>query len=116
MSRATSFRVLVALGLALAVGLAFFASPYASGSPDGLNRVAEDKGFGGAAETRSIQERSPIPGYAFPGVEDEQLAKGLAGFVGTLGVFAVGYGTAYVLRRRRPDADRQQRPEMTATV
>jgi hypothetical protein len=102
MSRAASFRLLLALGLALAIGLAFFASPYASSSPDGLNRVAADNDFDRAAETPSIQRSSPIPGYAFPGIADERLARGLAGFVGTLGVFAVGYATAYVLRRRRP--------------
>jgi hypothetical protein len=96
-------RFFVAVGLALAVGLAFFVSPYASPSPDGLDRVAADKGFGGAAETRSIQDRSPMPGYAFPGVEDARLAKGLAGFAGTLGVFALGSGAAYALRRRRSD-------------
>ena len=100
MSRAVSLRLFIAVGLALAVGLAFFVSPYASSSPDGLNRVAADKGFGGAAETRA----SPIPGYAFPGVEDERLAKGLAGFAGTLGVFALGFGVAYTLRRREVSA------------
>jgi hypothetical protein len=103
MSRASSFRLFVAVCLALAVGLALFVSPYASSSPDGLDRVAADNGFGGAAETRAIQDRSPIPGYALPGVEDERLAKGLAGFVGTLGVFALGSGAAYALRRRRSD-------------
>jgi PDGLE domain-containing protein len=92
-----SRRVLVALALGLAVGLAFFVSPYASSSPDGLNRVAGDKGFGGRAQVRT----SPIRGYAFPGIENERLAKGVAGFVGTLGVFTVGYGAAFALRRRR---------------
>jgi hypothetical protein len=96
--RAASVRFLVALGLALAVGLAFFAAPYASSSPDGLDRVAADEGFAGAAGTRA---GAPIPGYAFPGVEDERLAKGLAGLVGTLGVFALGSGAVYALRRRR---------------
>ena len=95
-----SLRLFIAVGLALAVGLAFFASPYASSSPDGLDRVAADTGFGGAAETRA---GAPVRGYAVPGVEDEQLAKGLAGFAGTLGVFALGYGAAYTLRRRRSD-------------
>ena len=115
MSRSPSFRAFIAFGLALAVGAAFFVSPYASASPDGLNRVAADTGFDGAAETRAIQERSPVPEYAFPGVEDERLAKGLAGFVGTLAVFAAGYGTAYVLRRRGPDAG-GARAEIAASV
>ena len=89
-------RLVVALALSLAVGLAVFASPYASGAPDGLNRVAADEGF--ASQAR--EQRSPVPGYAFPGVGDERLAKGLAGFAGTLGVFAVAFGAAHLLRRR----------------
>ena len=99
MSR-TSTRVLVLLGLAVAVGLATGLSPFASSSPDGLNKVAEDKAFIEDGEVHSIQEDSPIPGYAFPGIGNERVAKGVAGFVGTVGVFALGYGLAYVLRRR----------------
>jgi hypothetical protein len=106
MSRGFSMRLFIAIALALAVGLAFVLSPYASSSPDGLNRVAGDKGFDGSAKLHSIQEDSPIPGYAFPGIQDEKLAKGVAGFVGTLGVFAIGYGAAHALRRtRRPDRE-----------
>jgi hypothetical protein len=90
-------RPLVAVALALAVGLAFFASPFASSSPDGLNRVAADHGFAGAAHAARA---APASGYALPGVHDERLAKGLAGFAGTLVVFAVGSGLAVVLRRR----------------
>jgi PDGLE domain len=88
------------LALALAVGLATAASPFASSSPDGLEKVAEDKAFLDDGKLASIQEDSPIPDYAFPGVENERVATGLAGFVGCLGVFALGYGLAYVLRRR----------------
>ena len=92
-----SRRLLLALALALAVGLSFVVAPHASSSPDGLNRVASDKGF--AAKAHGGAHASPIPGYAFPGIGDEKLAKGVAGFVGTLGVFAVGYGLAARLRR-----------------
>ena len=35
-----------------------------------------------------------MPDYAFPGVDDERLATGLAGFAGTLIVFMAGYGVA----------------------
>ena len=99
MSR-VSLRAFIAVGLALAVGLAFGLSPYASSSPDGLNRVAGDEGFGEKATLHSVQADSPVPGYAFPGIHNEKLAKGVAGFVGTLGVFAIGCGVALVLRRR----------------
>jgi hypothetical protein len=98
--------VLVIVGLALAVGLATAVSPFASSSPDGLEKVAEDKAFLDRGELHSIQEDSPIPDYAFPGIEDERVATGLAGFIGTLAVFGIGYALALLLRRRRGVGDR----------
>ena len=93
-------RLVVIVGLALAIGLATAVSPYASTSPDGLNKVAEEKGFIDNGKIHSVQEDSPIPGYAFPGIGNERVAKGVAGFVGVLGVFAIGFGLAAVVRRR----------------
>lgn len=93
-------RIFVILALAVAVGLATAVSPFASASPDGLERVAEKKDFLDKGQLAGVQEDSPIPDYAFPGIENERVATGLAGFVGTLAVFALGYGLAYVLRRR----------------
>ena len=101
MSRRVSFRLFAAVALAVAVGLALFLSPFASSSPDGLERVAGDKRFEHTAEVRASQDRSPVPHYAFPGSENERLATAAAGFVGTLGVFALGYGVARVAVRRR---------------
>jgi hypothetical protein len=95
-----STRIVIAVALAVAIGLATAVSPYASTSPDGLNKVAEKKGFIDDGKVHSIQEDSPIPGYAFPGIDNEKVAKGVAGFVGTLGVFAIGFGLAYLIRRR----------------
>jgi hypothetical protein len=91
-----STRLFVALALALAVGLATAVSPFASSSPDGLNKVASEKGF--ATEARP--SRGPIAGYEFPGIADRRLARGVSGFAGTIGVFALGWGFAYAVRRR----------------
>jgi hypothetical protein len=99
-----SIRIFTVLALALAIGLATAVSPFASASPDGLEKVAEDKAFLDQGRLAEIQEDSPIPDYAFPGVENERVATGLAGFVGTLAVFAIGYGLAFVVRRRAPRA------------
>jgi PDGLE domain len=99
-----STRIFTVLALALAIGLATAVSPFASASPDGLEKVAEDKAFLDQGRLARIQEDSPIPDYAFPGVENERVATGLAGFVGTLAVFAIGYGLAFVVRRRAPRA------------
>lgn len=93
-------RVFAILALAVAVGLATAVSPFASANPDGLEKVAETKAFVDEGKLAPIQEDSPAPDYAFPGVEDERLATGLSGFVGTLAVFALGYGLAFALRRR----------------
>jgi hypothetical protein len=97
-------RVFTLLALAVAIGLATAVSPLASPSPDGLEKVAEDKGFLDRGHLAGVQEDAPVPDYAFPGVDDPHVATGLAGFTGTLLVFAAGYGLARVSVRRRAPA------------
>jgi len=84
------------VGLLLALVIALF-SPLASPHPDGLERVAEDKGFLDRAKEAPYQL---IPDYLFPGIENEQLATIVAGLLGTLVMFGVGFGLAWALRRR----------------
>jgi PDGLE domain len=88
------------LALAAAIGLATAVSPYTSSSPDGLEKVAGDKAFLDQGRLHSIQEESPVPDYAVPGIDDARVATGLAGFGGTLLVFGLGYGLVVVTRRR----------------
>jgi len=86
---------LIALLVCLAVaGL----SPLASSSPDGLERVAEDKGFISLAQEAPFQI---IADYVFPGIESEAVATILAGLIGTLVLFGVVYGLAWLLKSRR---------------
>lgn len=95
-----SMRAFVVLAVAVAVGLAFAVSPYASSNPDGLERVATDKGFADAGRLHAIQREAPAPDYAFPGIGNPRLATGVAGFAGTLAVFGIAYGVGAGLRRR----------------
>jgi hypothetical protein len=88
------------IGVALALAVALF-SPLASAHPDGLERVAEDEGFIGRAETAPYEL---IPDYVFPGIDNEAVATILAGLVGTGVVFGLVYGLAWVLRRRSRQA------------
>src|SRR3954452_3826872 len=88
--RVTVRRPVLVFGLAVAIGLAAAASPFASSSPDGLQRVATDHAFAGDGTDHG----GLVPGYAVAGVGDERVATGLAGFLGTLVVFGVGYGIA----------------------
>lgn len=86
-------------GLIIALTLAAL-SPLASAHPDGLEWVAEQKGFLAAAQDAPYHI---IPDYTLPGVSNEAIATIGAGVVGTAIVFGVALGIAY-LRRRRPSA------------
>lgn len=69
-------------------------SPLASSSPDGLERVAEDKGFIDLAGGTPFQI---IADYVFPGIENEAVATIIAGVIGTLLLFGLAYGVAWLL-------------------
>ena len=85
------------VGLAIALLLAFL-SPLASSHPDGLERVAEDKGFIDAAQDPWYEI---VPDYLFPGIGNEAVATILAGLVGTLAVFGLVFGLGRVFAKRR---------------
>ena len=76
-------------------------SPLASASPDGLERVAEDKGFIELGQEAPYQV---IADYVFPGIENEALATILAGIIGTLILFGAAYGLSWLLTLRRKRA------------
>ena len=87
-------------GLLLALIVVLF-SPLASPHPDGLERVAEDQGFIGGAKDAPYEI---IADYVFPGIQNEGLATIVAGIIGTLIVFGLGYGLAWILRQRAGQA------------
>jgi cobalt/nickel transport protein len=84
--------------LLIALVLAVVLSPFASSRPDGLERVAEDKGFIHRGEGAPLIP-SPIPDYAVPGIANERIATSLAGLLGTLIVFGLTCGVAAVIRK-----------------
>ena len=85
------------LALAVAIGLGAAASPFASSSPDGLERVAGDQGFLGNARAALF---SIIPDYTVPGV-DGNLSTILAGLIGVVLVFAIMLLVGRILARRK---------------
>jgi cobalt/nickel transport system permease protein len=86
-------------GLLIALILAV-ASPLASAYPDGLEWVAEQRGF---LDTAQGPLYEIIPDYILPGVPNEALATILAGIIGTLLVFGVALVVAYTRRSRQTD-------------
>jgi cobalt/nickel transport system permease protein len=87
--------ILVA-GSVLTVALAVL-SPLASSHPDGLEWVAEQKGF---LDTARDALFNIIPDYVVPGVSSEALATILAGIIGAALVFGVAYLTARSRKRQ----------------
>ncbi len=88
----------ILLWLVVALVLAFFISHFASSSPDGLEKVAEDKGFLQKGEVKPVFI-SPVPDYTWPGVGSELIATGLSGIFGTLIVFGLAYGIGAMIKR-----------------
>jgi hypothetical protein len=82
------------IGLFICLAIACL-SPLASSSPDGLEKVAENKGFIDLGQETPFQV---IADYLFPGMENEVLATILAGIIGTLILFGVAYGVAWLLK------------------
>ena len=84
----------------MALVLAFFVSPSASGEPDGLNKVAIDEGFADAENDHALDD-APTAGYEVRGVDDDRLSTGLAGVIGVAVTFAVAAGVMLMVRRTR---------------
>jgi cobalt/nickel transport protein len=89
----------ILFGLAAALLLALVLSPFASSWPDGLEKVAADKGFLHEGERKAVLA-APIPDYAWPGIKSERLSTRVAGVVGTLVVFVIAWGAAALVRTK----------------
>lgn len=102
-------RILVVTGLLVALLLAGVVSFYASGSPDGLERVATDHGFLDS-QTEHAAGDGPMADYSTRGIDDARLSGGVAGVVGSLVVLVLAGGLGYALRRRTDHETDQPSP------
>jgi cobalt/nickel transport system permease protein len=89
--------VWVGAGLALALVVAFF-SFAASGSPDGLERVAGDQGFLGAALDPLYRL---LPHYSIPFIKNQAVSGVIAVAIGVLVVFGLVLLTGQLIHRLR---------------
>ncbi len=88
----------VLIGLAAAVLVVLIFAPRASSDPDGLDRVAADKGFGHQAEHSRFEW---LPNYSVPGVDNGTVSVILAGLIGVGIVFVVPMAVGAALRSSR---------------
>ena len=81
--------------LSLAGGLSF----YASSSPDGLERVAEDEGFLESAEDSALSN-SPLADYGLAGLDSERLSVGIAGVIGVVVTAIIALALFTLIKKR----------------
>jgi cobalt/nickel transport system permease protein len=95
----------IVAGLGISLAVAVFLAPFASEQPDGLEFVGEKLGF-----LKDMAPVSPLPAplpdyqLPLPGFAHVKLATAIAGLLGTLVVFCVGWGFAKVLPHSRAQA------------
>jgi cobalt/nickel transport protein len=87
------------IGMGISILLALFLSPFASSSPDGLEKVAEMKGFNEKGEGWKFWKHAPLPDYALPWIKNEKVSTALSGLLGTLAIFLIALGLGKLLRR-----------------
>jgi hypothetical protein len=90
--------ILVALFVCLVI--AFLLSPFASSNPDGLEKAAEKLGFPGLGEML-VWGHSLMPDYTIPVLGDRPISGMIAGIIGTLAIFGLGWAVGAVLKRRK---------------
>ncbi|MCX4906221.1 energy-coupling factor ABC transporter permease [Streptomyces sp. NBC_00878] len=97
---AGSHRPVWLAGLATSLVLAGVVSFYASANPDGLEKVAADKGIDAKVEDHAAAD-SPLADYGVEGLTNSRISGGLAGVIGVSVTVAAGTGVFWAVRKRR---------------
>lgn len=83
----------------LTLAVAGLMSPWASGHPDGLERVAEDLGF--LERAAAVHSISPMPDYEVAGIPWAAVRTGLAGLIGAVVMGAVLWAALRAVANKR---------------
>lgn len=81
------FRRFIFIVLGIIIVMAAFISPFASTSPDGLEKVAGGNGFLHTA--KNIWRYSPFSDYSVAGIENKYISTALTGIIGVIIVFVI---------------------------
>jgi cobalt/nickel transport protein len=91
-------------GFVASLFLAGVVSFYASSSPDGLEKVAEDIGFIETAKENTNAD-GVLADYGVKGVDNERLSVGAAGVIGVIATGVISTGL-FMLVRRKPGSEK----------
>ncbi|MEZ5299016.1 MAG: PDGLE domain-containing protein, partial [Ilumatobacteraceae bacterium] len=87
-------------GVLVAVFFAVVVSQFAASDPDGLEKVAEDKGFIASAQDHDLGD-SVFADYATRGIDNAELSLAIAGITGVVLTLVVAGGIAGATRQLR---------------
>lgn len=87
----------------VSIAVAGVLSYYASSSPDGLEKVAEDTGFLETAEDSAVSG-SPLADYGVAGLDNERLSVGLSGIIGIFVTALIAFGVFALAKRFKSGA------------
>lgn len=82
---------IVVVGIIVSLFFAGVVSNFASGSPDGLEKVATDTGFIESAQDSAVAE-SPLADYGASFIENDFLSTGLSGVLGVAVTALLAFG------------------------
>ena len=107
-SPSSKYKTFIFTGLGSALAIAVFLSPFASNHPDGLDRVAQDHNFEKKAEINPSAQKLPFHAifdeYSLRGVP-KSVATPLAGLIGTLVTFGLGWGLGKIGSKKSDSPD-----------
>lgn len=94
-------KLFIVAGLLVGLALAMLVGPFASSSPDGLEKVSVDEGLDAAARDHDMAG-SPLADYGLDGVDNDRIGTALAGLIGVLLTFGIGIGMFAAMRMLAP--------------
>ena len=87
------------IGLGISLLVALLLSPFASPSPDGLEKVAETKGFSEKAEGSTFWKHALFSDYTLPWIKNKKVSTALSGLIGTLAIFLIALGVGKLIKK-----------------
>lgn len=97
MNKTKSF---VLIGIVVSMFFAGLVSGFASSSPDGLEKVAEDTGFIDTAQDSAVAG-SPLADYGVSVIQNEFLSTGMSGIIGVALTAIVAFGLFRLLKPKQ---------------
>lgn len=92
--------IFILIGIVVSLFFAGVISNFASGSPDGLEKVAEDTGFIETAQDSAVAT-SPLADYGVSLIDNEFLSTGLSGVIGVAITALIAFGLFKFLKPKQ---------------